>query len=692
MWSADLKGLSIALPIAVPDELARNRRLKDLAAFIEKLKSIPRPMPKVNRDVITESHGGVSLERGDKQKQGRRGDADNTSNLEDENEKSSARPGLLHVSVGTSNAIRQKEKEKERERINERTNIKMGDLRELIAEEQEHRDQIGKKGRRESSPKPDDEKREQRAGLLIVAPGVLTAARLKDRDRERHLEQSTKIRGERRPGGKLVDTRTSVTKSSVKSKDKEGLKRAAFISAQQVGSAEKPSSAPLNHRSVNGSERNTEEFPPLPGAREPVTHAPATLNYAASALFTPAAPDNMDPFANDDSDVETASVVYEDEDEAGLDAFQVCDIEVVGDDEGEGDMFNECSQWNYSVGYTSGPSSAVTAPPASLLQTNSAVSPSGAFSGLFTGLSSGSNINFYQYADTSENLNMMPTTSTTQNAIPDDDDFADDVIVFRPAFSRINTSSSSLPPPPPLTYIGGSLSSLEAPQQQNAHNGLPPALDFAYGSRSNRAYETEISHNAPQPQLETNWQSWEKSGSLSLYGNGNGGYSTIPTPVPIPMPISIPMGSMIFNDPTPCRYSVPRDLTQDSHTNSQSQQDTLISNDNWWAGSSLSDSQTAAIEPFNHQNPSDSDYAYTRGSRGPPALQHVPNGWDARQRGEGTLPLTMPPPGLLPPPPGFSSTVNDTQSIQYPYSYNMQQQQQGQVDSRVPSNFFNSNG
>ena len=694
VWSADLKGLSIALPIAVPDELARNRRLKDLSAFIEKLKSAPRPVPQINRDRDTgsESHGGVQLNRSEKQKQSRRGDDEDASDAEDEKDKSAARPGLLHVSMGISNAIRQKEKEKERERINERTNIKMGDLRELIAEEQEHRDQIGKKGRRESSPKPDDEKREQRAGLLIVAPGVLTAARQKERDRERYMEQSTKIRGERRPVGKLVDTRTSAPKSSAKSrdrgKDKEGLRRAAVVSTQQVDSAEKPSSARLSHRNVNGSERSAEEFPPLPGAREPVTLAPATLNYAASALFTPAAPDNMDPFANDDSDAETTSAVDEDEDEAGLDAFQVCDIEVVGDDEGEGDMFNECSQWNYSLGYTSVPSSTITAPPASLLQTNSAVSPSGAFSGLFSGLSSGNNINFYQYADSSESLNMMPTTSIAQNEMPDDDDFDDDVIVFRPAFSRINATSSSIPPP--LSFIGGS--SLEVPQQPNAPNDLPPALNFSYGSRgSNRPYETEtnIGHIAPQPHQEPNWQSWDKNGSLSLYGNGNGigGYGSIPTPAPIP----IPMGSMIFNDPSPSRYSLPRELPQDSHTHSHSQQDTLGSNDNWWVGSSFSDSQTAAI---NHQNPSDSEYAYTRGSRGPPALQQVPNGWDARQRVEGALPFTSPPPGLLPPPPGFSSTSTGHGS-QYPYAYNLQQQQgqgQGQVDSRVPSNFFKSNG
>ena len=81
VWSADLKGLSIALPIAVPEELARNRRLKDLSAFIEKLKSVPRPMPKVHRDAIT-------VDRGDKQKQSRRGDAEDTSDLEEEKEKS----------------------------------------------------------------------------------------------------------------------------------------------------------------------------------------------------------------------------------------------------------------------------------------------------------------------------------------------------------------------------------------------------------------------------------------------------------------------------------------------------------------------------------------------------------------------------------------------------------------------------
>lgn len=688
-----MKGLAITLPTAVPDEMARNRRLRDLAAFIEKIKTAPRS-PVLRPQASGALNSALDAERGLREvngKQGRREESPKTGDKKD------PRAGLLTVSQGVITAA--KLKEKEREKNIERFYTKMGDLRDRMTEEKELRDQNGKKGRREESTVGDSDKKEQRAGLLTVAPGVLTAAKQKEKDRERNVERSSKIRGERRPGGRLVDTRTSGSKVNTRDKERERNKEKEVRSFKSHGDVqvmkgtEDESSTPTRRQQARRPNGDKEDFPPLPGAREPHAHG-ATLNYAASALFNPAAPADMDPFDNDstsedeydedalteDGDCDTD----EDEDEAGLDAFYIGDAEEVD----VGEPYGETTSWALDTAHMGGGRGPKCVIPSPVAIQPSGVKASGAFGGLFSNLGSGSSESlFAEYGGTMEGsmVNLMPAISITQSAPYEDDDAADDVVVFRPAFSRVNAGPSSNQPPP-LSYIGDSPTPPLQPYLTNSSSRTAtscPADMGGLGSHSHMRsrpftlsgpldpYDDRFGSSVPGMRVaDSTWQPWDRNNTSTL--------SCAPDEKSY---APIPMGSMVFNESS-C-YSAMTDPLHDSHSPRN-----LGATDAWWAKQSSSDMVTNMPILFSPQNNAlaESEYVSSRGVRGPPALQLAPSGW-AKQ---GTFPPPTHPPGLVPPPPGFSSVTSNQAGLLNHF------QQQGQRDSAggpwTASPFYRSSG
>lgn len=678
--------------------MARNRRLRDLAAFIEKVKAAPRS-PVLRPRPSSVLSGVLDAERGARDingKQGRREDSHKAGDKRD------PRAGLLAVSQGVISFA--KMKEKEREKSIEKFYNKMGDLRDRIDEEEELEDQNGKKGRREESAVGDGYKREQRAGLLTVAPGVLTAAKQKEKERERNVERTLKIRGERRPGGRLVDTRTSGGRVTAREKERERNKERerereirssnkSQADVQVMKGTEADSSTPTRRQQVRRSNGDKEDFPPLPGAREPHSHG-ATLNYAASALFTPAAPVDMDPFDNDstsedeydedafteDGDLDT------DEDEAGLDAFYVGDAEEVE----VGEPYGGAASWALDTAHMGtglGPNCAIHSPAA---MQSSSVTASGVFGGLFSNVRSGSAESLFAgYGDSMEEsmADLMPTISITQSAPYEDDDADDDVVVFRPAFSRINAGPSSNQPPP-LSYIGDSPTPPLQPYLPNSRTATSGPADMvgvsSHSHRRSGPFGLSGSLNPYDDRFESNlsgmrgpestWHHWDRSSTPTLSCvPDEGGYAPIP------------MGSMVFNESS--SYSGMTDPLRDNNSPRN-----LCATDAWWAKQSSSDVVNNMPNLFSVQSNGlgEPEYVSARGTRGPPALQLVPSGW-AKQ---GALPPPAHPPGLVPPPPGFS-TVSNNQGGPIK-SFQQQGQGQGQRDGAggpwTANPFYRSSG
>ena len=678
--------------------MARNRRLRDLAAFIEKVKAVPRS-PVLRPKPSSALNSALDAEKGLKEINGKQGRREESPKAGD---KKDPRAGLLTVSQGVITAA--KLKEKEREKNIERFYTKMGDLRDRITEEKEFRDQNGKKGRREESAVGESDKREQRAGLLTVAPGVLTAAKQKEKDRERNVERSSKIRGERRPGGRLVDTRTSGGRVTAREKERERNKERereirsgdkSQADVQVMKGTEEYSSSPTRRQQARRSNGNKEDFPPLPGAREPHSHS-ATLNYAASALFNPAAPADMDPFDNDstsgdeyDEDAFTEDGDPDtDEDEAGLDAFYVGDAEEVE----VGEPYEGATSWSLDTGHMGsslGPNRAIPSPVA--MQSNG-VTASGVFGGLFSNLGSGSSESLFAgYGASMEGsmADLMPTISITQSAACEDDDAADDVVVFRPAFSRINAGPSSNQPPP-LSYIGDSPTPTLQPYLMNNRTATSGPSDMGgLSSHSNRRsgpfglsgplnpYDDRFESTLPGMRgAESTWHPWDRSSTPTLScGPEDGSYAPIP------------MGSMVFNE-SAC-YSGMTDQIQGIHSPRN-----LNATDAWWAKQSSSDVVNNMPNLFNVQNNglSEPDYVSTRGTRGPPALQQVPSGWSK----QGAFPPPAHPPGLVPPPPGFSNVSSNQGGPVNSFQQQQQGQGQGQRDGTggpwTANPFYRSSG
>ena len=561
--------------------------------------------------------------------------------MKTDGEKKDMKAGVLAVSGVVIDAAKQKEKE--REKNIERFYARMGELRERMGD-----DQGVKKGRREESPNPDAEKKEQTAGLLTIAPGVLTAARQKEKEKEKNIDRYSKVRGEKRPEGKLVDTRTARTKSSIKDRDKTKMSRSSGNSAIPSGSrrlVDSTRASPSQRQLAGITSGGKDDFPPLPGAREPNPPS-ATLNYAASALFNPTAPMDADPF-DDDSTLESSfsgNVTEDDanlyyDDEAGLDAFNLSDAETAG----KGEVPEESNNWNYDAGST-GNTLASTVPLVSLLQPTNA-SASGAFRGLFSGSGSGSNGSlFSDYKGAMPEL--VPSKDMEQTAPFEDDDCADDVVVFRPAFSRINAGSSTNPPPP-MSYIG---SAATPSLQPYSSNGSSTGMGELGGlTNQSRPLVYGFSHLTNPYQdsyggalgTEPAWQTRDRMITSSVSNTVDSDVFN-----------RIPIRPMAFNDPL--GFSAQSNPSHDIHHSDTN----LMTEEKWWVSGQSSDVQSVPPGLSNRQsNPlEEPNYVSSRGNRGPPALQHVSSGWSMvppyREQSGYTMPLH--PPGFVPPPPGFS--------------------------------------
>ena len=627
--------------------MARTRRLKDLAAFIEKLKSSPRsPVLKplqspIALPVATIAEAALN---GNNSKESKK-----AGSLKADGEKKDLKAGVLDVAGVVIDAAKQKEKE--REKNVEKFYARMGELRDRMSE-----DKGAKKGKREESPKP-EEKKEQRAGLLTIAPGVLTAARQKDKEKEKNLERYSKVRGEKRPEGKLVDTRTARTKT-FKDRDKVKVSRSSVNSAASsaVNGARKlvdsTRSSPSQRQMTGIISGGKDDFPPLPGAREP--HIPsATLNYAASALFNPSAPADMDPF-DDDSTLESSfsgSVIEDDacfyyDEEAELDVFNRSDADTPP---GKRDAPEDTNNWNYDPGNT-GPVLASAKPLVTHLQPTNA-NASGVFLGLFSGSGTGSGGSFF-----SSMPDLVPLQDAKIAASFEDDDFADDVVVFRPAFSRINSGSSALPPPP-MSYIGSAATPALQPYVLNGSSTGMGDLGGLNNQGRPLAYGTSLLTNPYQDGYgaalgtEPAWQTRERmmTSSVSNAADSNT-FNRIPT-----RPVA-------FNDPL--GFSAQSNQPHDNHHPDT----TLTTEEKWWVSGQSSDVQLLHPGLSNRQNNplEESNYVGTKGPRGPPALQHVSSGWSIvpPYREQLTYSAPLHPPGFVPPPPGF--TVPTTGSCAQP--------------------------
>ena len=707
-------------PATVPEELARNRRLKDLAFFVYKIKRcsfvdtiVQQPPTGSNNITANGSSHAISANSN-----GYEIDKKYDTPVRDiESDNKESRADILTASPGLM--ISAQQKVKERERNIERFCSKMEDLRERISEDKEIRDQSGKKGRLEDFPSGDIliEKKEQVAGLLSIGPGVLVAARQKGKDRERNIERdrSSKIRGERRPGSKLVETRTS---SSGKSSSRRERRSAA--SAVTNGDTNRTKGNVRNqteiqrHHKVKAAQA---DFPPLPGAREPSPQT-AALNYASSALFTPTAPVLLDPFADDDSEGSENSSdsdnindsddsrdeeddnynddlnEEEDKDDAGLDDFSKPDLDSMI--EGDPLPSYDGDNWNIATSMNAPNLHTTIIPPA--------------FGGLFSRPANASSTGSL-FSEYSAQMDLGPSMSTAHQGPyeeDDDDDFADDVVVFRPAFSRFSAS--------PAPSIKQSMTS-----GVNSISPMPTLLSYPLNGTLGQPYDskemefTGMNQNKPQHSMESirsmfsdtynsnqtqpqplrKIDHWQNNGiydpsieSMKAFPCQPVGSSDIFRNVNSGCPMEVPMGSA-FGRSTGFEYSCKeQDMNFTSDVNTA---------DEWWKGTdnSMETQPCTAIL----SSPPPMEYVGMRSTRGPPALQHVPHGsLNTTNSMISRNPIPQHPPGLVQPPPGFgsmtdrkSNSENNLQSMQY-----QQQQQQPYRDSSndlwTANPFYRSNG
>ena len=720
----------------IPDELARTIRLRDLSSFIEKIKGLSfinvtasQQLSHLGNTSLTHEiplgvSGNSSIVNGSQIYY--KGDSPVRQTNGESNEQRAELTSIAPVVI-----IAAQQKVEERERSKERFFSKMENLSGLIAEEKETMDQNRKRLGRGDSPSGllMSEKKEQIAGLLSVGPGVLIAARQKEREkekeRERNVEHASKIRGERRPGGKLVETRTnSSTKGSTRKE-----RRAAAAASGEKGRVRGDVRELTEFQREDRVSSVQAEFPPLPGAREPFPHV-SPLNYASSALFTSTAPAVMNPFAEDESD-ESAEYsdsdadsdkdgegreeeegddsininnnnnnnnAQNDMDEAGLDDFSKPDLDAVG--EGEPICLYENKDWTIATNMSSHLQGA-TVPPAP------APAPTFSYDGLFSrpATASGHTSLFSAY---SSQMDLMSSNSAPKS-VPfevqdinnnnndnkdDDDDFADDVVVFRPAFSRFNanpaSSTNDLSPTPsylsyplPLKKSIGQLYDLtEIDLDVNRMNQENKSQYSMEGIR-NMFAETYHSNSLPLQQqscriIDPTWQSWRRDDSPPIPRNAipcqldghSDMYSNISTGRPMDLNVGAPFG---YNPGYENSY-----VGQDKSFGTD-----VSMSDDWWKGTDNSmETQpcTATLAP------PPMEYIGTRSVKGPPALQHAPPGLSNTsnlQTQSNRNPVPNRPPGLVPPPPGFGGMNNhnsmsdsNLQSMQYYYHHQQQQQQQ----------------
>jgi hypothetical protein len=187
----------------------------------------------------------------------------------------------------------------------------------------------------------------------------------------------------------------------------------------------------------------------------------------------------------------------------------------------------------------------------------SKMSAAGVFGGLFSGSNSNMGTLFGGYSSPLAEL-MSDTTGangniTHQSVSYDDDDFADDDVVFRPAFSRSNAiPSPSLPLPPPFSgeipsrfnaYVGGpsiipsngSTDNLAVDNQNGLNYGLGTSRISSLMSDNVTSTIQPESTAVPEDNLSTIWQPWNSNdASLKPYQES---------------PIQIPVGGspMVYN-------------------------------------------------------------------------------------------------------------------------------------------------
>ena len=724
-------------PAMVPEELARNRRLKDLAFFVYKIKrssfmdSIVQQLPigsnaaAVNGSSYTnpDNNNGHEIEK-----------KCDTPLKEMDSDNKEQRGGMLSISPGFM--ISAQQKVKERERNIERFHSKMEDLKERISEDKEIRDKNGKKGRLEDFPFGDIliEKKEQVAGLLSIGPGVLVAARQKGKDRERNIDRdrSSKVRGERRPGSKLVETRTNSSGKGSSRRERRSAATAAIAASGDTGRTKG------NVRNQTEMQRQDKviaaqaEFPPLPGSREPLPQT-AALNFASSALFSSTAPAMLDPFANDDSeesvdssksdndsddsrDEEDDDNNYnddldeeEDKDEAGLDDFSKPDLDGMV----EGDPLPSFNGDNWNIATSiSAPNPHITINPP-------------AFGGLFSrpvNVSSTASL----FSEYSAQMDLLPSMNGAHQGPylddkDEDDDFADDVVVFRPAFSRFNASPA--PPTKQSVTSVNNMSSVPSLSSYPLNGSLGQSHDLkemdVAGLNQNKSphsmesirnmFSDTYSANQIQPQLQLLPQSlrgvdhWHNNDIYDPSIESMKSYSCQPEASNDMFrnsgcPMEIPMGAA-FGRPTGFEFSY-----KEQEMNFSSDVNT---SDEWWKGTdnSMETQPCTAIL----SSPPPMEYVGMRSTRGPPALQHVPQGLgNTTNMQMSRNPIPLHPPGLVQPPPGFGSMAdrksgseNNLQSMQQMQQQQLQQQQQQQRQQlyRDSSNdlwtanpFYRSNG
>jgi hypothetical protein len=175
-----------------------------------------------------------------------------------------------------------------------------------------------------------------------------------------------------------------------------------------------------------------EEFPPLPGSREPSRATPAAISYATSALFNHSAPTGANPFGSDTED--------DDDDDSGDDDED--DSEDDNDDDDEDSREADDAAWGNNdspnaiarelgIGFRS------TVPPTFTAEIDA--------DEVFNGGNNHVSLAGLLGQRSGSAMSAGATSDLVGRADPllddDDDDFADDVVVFKPAFSRVFNSS-----------------------------------------------------------------------------------------------------------------------------------------------------------------------------------------------------------------------------------------------------------
>lgn len=343
---------------------------------------------------------------------------------------------------------------------------------------------------------------EKRAGLLMVAPGAILAAREKEKERERNIERSQHERSQGRRRDKrdrtLVDgvapPRERRERGGRRIRENRERQRERERASEKLGHMADPdynrnlvkrkesrgSGAIRQSQNEDPSRQNIEEFPPLPGAREPQLQA-SNVVYASSAIFDSKAP-SANPFEDDEDDDDDddeysdgSSLSDSDDDyEVGVHDYNIGNAK--GEIElGQQQVYAEGGKWDLGIGIDM-----TLKVPDSPVQ--SKMTAAGVFGGLFSGSNSNMGTLFGGYSSPLAELISDATgvgngNMTQQNLSYDDDDFADDDVVFRPAFSRSNTIPSPSLPLPPIMPFSGEMSStfstyVGGPSIINGNNGI----------------------------------------------------------------------------------------------------------------------------------------------------------------------------------------------------------------------------